>query len=369
MPVTGKGKNAFKHEPVFVFAKAQSADETVPSSGFTSAEHFAALVEPPAAAVSTSAAESRNFNIIHGDVLDSLRSLPEAHFSGCLTDPPYELGFMSKEWDKKGIAHSVEMWSEVYRVLSPGSYLLAFGGTRTFHRLTCAIEDAGFEIRDHLMWLYGTGFPKSKACLKPGYEPIVLARKPSKRVESLNIDGCRLNPGEVTKGNLPASERDMEGRTDYAVREPKPDHTLGRWPSNVILDKKIATHIDGGLKGASRYYYCTKATQKERNAGLDAFADKPSYMVENGGKGYYRNGEWHPRTTVTKNPHPCVKPLDLCRWLAKLISPKGRLLVPFSGSGSEMIGGLQSGWSEVVGIERESEYVEVAKARLAHWQQ
>jgi hypothetical protein len=164
------------------------------------------------------------FSIRQGDVLDVLRILPDDYCSGVLCDPPYELGFMSKGWDKSGIACSVEMWAEVLRVMEPGTYLLAFGGTRTFHRLTCAIEDAGFQVRDHLMWLYGTGFPKSQACLKPGYEPIVLARKPLKTTLPLNIDGARINPGKVVTsggGNF-AQWRRLEGRNDVPVHKGDP---------------------------------------------------------------------------------------------------------------------------------------------------
>lgn len=96
-----------------------------------------------------------------GDCLDILPTLEPDTFDGCLCDPPYELGFMGKHWDASGITYNVDLWRQVYRVLKPGAYLLAFGGTRTSHRLACAIEDAGFEIRDTIDWVYGSGFPKS----------------------------------------------------------------------------------------------------------------------------------------------------------------------------------------------------------------
>jgi DNA modification methylase len=99
--------------------------------------------------------------IIHKDCREGMRKFPDNHFDSCVTDPPYELGFMGKKWDAAGIAYDVSMWAEVFRVLKPGAHLLAFGGTRTYHRMTCAIEDAGFEIRDSLHWIYGSGFPKS----------------------------------------------------------------------------------------------------------------------------------------------------------------------------------------------------------------
>lgn len=96
-----------------------------------------------------------------GDCQDLLAEFPEHYFDSVITDPPYELGFMGKKWDSTGIAFQVETWGSVLRVVKPGAILLAFGGTRTYHRMTCAIEDAGFEIRDCMMWLYGSGFPKS----------------------------------------------------------------------------------------------------------------------------------------------------------------------------------------------------------------
>jgi DNA modification methylase len=192
--------------------------------------------------------------IINGDSLEELKKLPDNSVDSIVTDPPYELGFMGKKWDNTGIAYNVLLWSHCLRVLKPGGHLLAFGGSRTYHRMACAIEDAGFEIRDQIMWVYGSGFPKSfnvgKAvddilgnereflgslarsgrrggilgkevkilkeytkgssewegygtALKPAHEPIVMARKPlsEKTVAenvlrwgtgSINIDGCRI---------------------------------------------------------------------------------------------------------------------------------------------------------------------------------
>ena len=99
--------------------------------------------------------------IVNGDCLVELKKLKENSVDSVVTDPPYELGFMGKAWDSTGIANNVDMWSEVLRVLKPGGHLLSFGGTRTYHRMACAIEDAGFEIRDQIQWIYGSGFPKS----------------------------------------------------------------------------------------------------------------------------------------------------------------------------------------------------------------
>jgi DNA modification methylase len=97
----------------------------------------------------------------HGDCVDLMRAMPDCSVDSIVTDPPYELSFMGKTWDGAGIAYSLDMWREALRVLKPGGHLLAFGGTRTYHRMACAIEDAGFEIRDSIHWVYGSGFPKS----------------------------------------------------------------------------------------------------------------------------------------------------------------------------------------------------------------
>ena len=105
--------------------------------------------------------QKKDFRVINGNSLDVLLTLEENSIDAIITDPPYELGFMGKKWDATGIAYNVELWERALRVLKPGGYLLAFGGSRTFHRIACAIEDAGFEIRDTIMWLYGSGFPKS----------------------------------------------------------------------------------------------------------------------------------------------------------------------------------------------------------------
>ena len=124
-------------------------------------------------------------SVLLGDCLELLAAVEADSVDATVTDPPYELGFMGKKWDSTGIAYSTDLWSRVLRAMKPGAHLVAFGGSRTYHRMACAIEDAGFEIRDSLMWLYGTGFPKSLnlpggigTALKPAHEPIVLARKP-----------------------------------------------------------------------------------------------------------------------------------------------------------------------------------------------
>jgi site-specific DNA-methyltransferase (adenine-specific) len=197
--------------------------------------------------------------IHHGDCIEVMRTLPPSSVDAVVTDPPYELGFMGKSWDASGIANIVEMWSEVLRVLKPGGHVLSFGGTRTYHRMACAIEDAGFEIRDCLSWLYGSGFPKSLnlgdgrgTALKPGYEPIVLARKPFKGsvaatvakhgTGALNVDACRI------EGAKPDTTRGAGGQNGrygpIAAQGRIVDDGLGRWPPNVLLDEEAAAMLD-----------------------------------------------------------------------------------------------------------------------------
>jgi len=200
-----------------------------------------------------------------------LATLPDNSVHSVVTDPPYGLGFMGKAWDHA--VPGVEFWTAMLRVAKPGAHLLAFGGTRTFHRMACAIEDAGWELRDTLMWLYGSGFPKSKnlhgewegygTALKPAWEPIIMARKPfagtvadnviCHGTAALNIDSCRVDCGDVNpsiarrKGATnhlstePAAVSEAQGKlrsrqSVEAYSRPRPSDELGRWPANVLHD-------------------------------------------------------------------------------------------------------------------------------------
>lgn len=300
--------------------------------------------------------------IICGDALAKLRTLEANSFDGAFCDPPYGLsstekrsprratprassrakaaGFMGMEWDAR--VPGPEVWAEVLRVLKPGAPLLAFGGTRTFHRLACAIEDAGFILTDTLCWLHGQGFPKGKSQLKPAWEPITLAWKKGKR--ALNIEGARIPASE--DGRWPAnvllddvSSAALDRQSGALKSGPNPSRRLLPKTRNVLGrfegQPECVAHRGADSGGASRFFYCPKASQSERAGGT----------------------------------HPTVKPLKLCQYLATLILPPERdtprrLLVPFAGSGSEMLGARRAGWDDVVGIEREPTYVAHARRRL-----
>lgn len=300
-----------------------------------------------------------------GDCLEVLRTLPSASVDAVVTDPPYGLSFMGKKWDYD--VPSVEVWAECLRVLKPGGHLLAFAGTRTQHRMAVRIEDAGFEIRDMIAWVYGSGFPKSHnldgewtgwgTALKPALEPITVARKPlagtvatnvlSHGCGALNIDGCRVGTDVVSTHSRGANgafpKRPGETSAEESGRKQDQregiDHSerVGRWPANFIHDGSDdvgqAFPADLGMS-ASRFFYCAKASQEDRNSGAD-------------------------------NKHPTVKPTDLMRYLCRLVTqPGGVILDPFMGSGSTGRGAVLEGF-HFIGIEREAEYLEIAKARIA----
>ena len=404
-----------------------------------------------------------------------------------VTDPPYELGFMGKSWDSSGVAFNVEVWREALRVLKPGGHLIAFSGSRTYHRMAVAIEDAGFEIRDQIMWVYGSGFPKSHniskqldklagaerkvigsrpltgngktlksgfhqpdgsgagetikqdvyefteastpeaqqwqgwgTALKPAHEPMVLARKPligtvannvlTYGTGGLNIDGSRVGSEEMTKttsnGVKISENRSMSG----ANFERETIGTVtGRFPANFIHDgsdevvklfpdskggaypakrgQAINTafasgqETEGGFRAmgdsgsAARFFYCAKASKKDRNEGLDGFIGKEVGAKGNGlarqcatcGASVLDGCQCVDRTFVNPtraNHHPTVKPTSLMQYLVRLVTPlNGTVLDPFLGSGSTGKAAMYEGFN-FVGIELTPEYLPIAKARI-----
>ena len=345
--------------------------------------------------------------VLVGDCRVTMATLPDASVDAVVCDPPYELGFMGKSWDASGIACDVEVWRQAFRVLKPGGHLLAFSGSRTYHRMTCAIEDAGFEIRDQIMWVYGSGFPKSldvsKAidkidrseasearartftdaarqwfgwgtALKPAHEPICMARKPligtvaanvlAHGTGAINVDGCRIATDDPTSRTFKPSE--YEGPSGYRTVRTQETTTggspLGRWPANFIHDG--SDEAIAGLGEAARFFYLAKAGREDRDEGLDAFE-----LVRTGGMqatadGSMLTGAGNERTTARANMHPTVKPTDLMRYLCRLVTPPGgTVLDPFTGSGSTGRGAVLEGF-DFIGCELSPEYAEIARARI-----
>ena len=426
--------------------------------------------------------ENKNYKLYQGNMLDMLDVIEPNTIDSVVTDPPYELNFMSKGWDNAGVSFQKETWQKCYEVLKPGGYLLAFGGSRTFHRIACAIEDAGFEIRDTIMWLYGSGFPKSMniglaidkkngvdnrtgnivkgvgsnntnsmknglgesqefapeyeeriaqnewqgwgTALKPSFEPIIVARKPFKGslvdnvieygVGGINIDECRVGTETIKscggrKNILTGDERIGKSLGYNAPHEPLNTFHDGRFPANTILtydetdfDEVCGgfpnTKSGGGIKApaknintnnatnfqhskkyenvnytsdsgsASRYFYCAKASKKDRDEGLDTFEqekvnDGRQTPIDNA----FQRGE-----TLRKNTHPTVKPTSLMQYLVRLVTPNnGTILDPFNGSGSTGKAVMYENKErnknyKYIGIELTEEYLPIAQARIEY---
>lgn len=278
-----------------------------------------------------------------GDCREVLAQFAPSSFDAVVTDPPYGLRFMGQAWDRA--VPGPAFWEAAQRVAKPGAFLLAFGGTRTWHRLACAIEDAGWVIRDCLLWLYGQGFPKSRRSLKPAWEPILLAQNPG-APSALQVDACRIpaaSKGGYVNGpgtRVPGAARTTDG---FAQRSGDPCDGKGRWPANVVLDEEAAVALDvqsgvltsgfsagyvgpytaGAYKetiyadsgGASRFFYCAKAAPSERT----------------------HDGR-------VENAHKTVKPVALMRWLVRLVTPPGgHVLDHFCGSGTTGVACLEEG--------------------------
>lgn len=357
-----------------------------------------------------------------------LKLMDDNSIDAIVSDPPYGFSFMNKKWDYD--VPSVKIWKECLRVLKPGGHVLAFGGPRTYHRLACNVEDAGFEIRDQIQWLFGSGFPKSldvsKAlekidnaaakkwlgwgtALKPANEPIVLARKPLSEstiaknvlkwgVGGINIDGCRIGTELVENGRAGRSNNSggiMEAGMKAIGFAPK----VGRFPANLILDEQAAFELDeqsGVLKsgehkglletesknlvygkrkkaninafeassgGASRFFYCAKASKSERNSGLEGMPKRFTKTMNDGVVQRHHN-ESEP-SAYNQNHHPTVKPIKLMEYLCKLVTPyNGTILDPFMGSGTTGIAAKNLGFN-FIGIEVDSEYIQIAEKRIS----
>jgi len=255
--------------------------------------------------------------IVNADCVEHLKTIEDNYFDSVVTDPPYHLtsiakrftnsteakygkdgsfqrlskGFVGHEWDGGDIAFTTDLWKEVYRTIKPGAVLLAFAATRNYHRMATAIEDSGFEIFDMINWIYGSGFPKRKNLLKPAHEPIVMARKGVNK--PLNLDECRVGDFEQDTSKNRRNTQEEQIFKGGWKGDKGGEVVKGRWPANVIHD--------GLEEDWSKYFYCSKASKKEKD----------------------------------DTNHPTVKPIDLMRYLVKLVTPKdGLVLDPFAGTGT-----------------------------------
>lgn len=429
------------------------------------------------------------WEILQGDCLEVLRTLPENGADSLVTDPPAGISFMGKSWDsdkggrREWIAWLREVMTETHRVLKPGAHGLIWGLPRTCHWTATALEDAGFEIRDVITHLFGQGFPKSldvskaidKAAgidrevtqegarkvglpgqmdtkdssslrerrdipatdaakqwqgwgtaLKPAAEFWILVRKPCSEktvaanvqkwgTGALNIDGSRIEgvvPKTVSGGKAMNGGKFGDSESEREMYRVEWENTKGRFPANLVLshspyctedqcdiecavygldlqsgerasggggkgkrggsfgdgqdnpNRANALYFDKG--GASRFFYCAKISASERNAGLDEMPDRKGATLQDNGKDF-KTGSGNPRNTIVKNHHPTVKPTKLMGYLTRMITPHGgTVLDPFAGSGSTGIACKREGYS-FIGIEREPDYVEIARRRIEAW--
>jgi len=390
---------------------------------------------------------------------EHLAAMDPCSVDAIVTDPPYEIGFMGRSWDSTGIAYDPEFWRLCLNVLKPGGHLVSFGACRTYHRIACAIEDAGFEIRDSLHWLFGSGFPKSLdiskaidkaagaerevvgenpngrashenysldgaapnfrvtyqpitapatpeaqqwdgwgSALKPAHEPVILARKPlagtiaetvlEYGTGGLNVDGSRVGDTVDTwpKSRSYDSDKMAKPHSSEGFSKHETQGTgaapPGRWPPNVLLSPETAAKL--GDKASyfpvfdcgdeDRFFYAPKASREEREAGCEHLPAKGRAELTGrkpGSAGLEGMNGNNPYTganykTPIRNTHPTVKPVSLMRWLCRLITPPGGLVLdPFAGSGTTGIAAVSEGF-DFVGVELDPDHHAIAMARIEH---
>jgi len=400
--------------------------------------------------------EHDNLSLYCGDLREVLPTLPEALVDFVVTDPPYGLSFMEKDWDHE--VPGPEYWRAIARVCKPGALLLAFGGTRTYHRLTCAIEDAGWEIRDCLMWLYGQGMPKcgdigklidkskgaerevigdkldrpgyhlhegkGNGCygggnglhapgtdarlraaqitapatpeaarwtgwamaLKPAWEPIVLAMKPldgtiahnalTWGVAGMNIDPCRVACESRPKRDVHALRSAVEyhgnslcGRKDGSLGSSKAtgETSLGRWPANLLLDEDTASQLDEQTGTLTSGTNCVRTKSGDGYHGRFGKAGdvQVTYGDSGGASRFFYCGKATARDRGPNNDHPTVKPVKLMQYLLTLLSTPdgGVILDPFAGSGTTLLAAKWLG-RHCIGVELTEHNCEIARGRL-----
>lgn len=316
--------------------------------------------------------------LLAGDCLEVMAALEAESVDAVVTDPPYGIDFKGERWDGTAIREvaalagggqltpneALQVWArrwaeECRRVMKPGAHFLAFGSPRTYHRLAAGIEDGGLEIRDTLMWLYGSGMSKSRyysdgtaTTLKPAFEPVVLARKPlvgtvEENLQrfgtgTLQVADCRI--GERLPANVALGHEEECGFSSCA----------GPCPVAEADRSAVANRKSRGVL-PSRIFYCPKASRRERNAGCEGLPPRSLDLFPEAGKGGLSN-----------NPHPTVKPLALMRWLVRLACPAGGVVLdPTCGSGTTGCAAVLED-RRFIGIELEAPYMEIAAARIAY---
>lgn len=386
--------------------------------------------------------ESGAVTVYEGDCVEVLRGMPDGSVHSVVTDPPYGLEFMGKDWDapwkssgdvvpdpasvggfqdgaggnpysrsrvRYGVGAGYQDWctawaAECLRVLKPGGHLLAFGGSRTYHRLACGIEDAGFDIRDSIVWLYGSGFPKSHnigegwgTALKPAHEPIVVARKPFKGTVAgnvaeygtgaLNIDACRVPTTDSWAGTRTTALGVLNDDGWQPSTQNYGPHSSGRWPPNVTLTHSAECgegvcaagcpvaelDMESGDTISTDRPRRNSARAHNRTASMGkSVADWTSagHSDSGGASRYFPVFRWQPKAPTRERPridgvvHPTVKPLELVRWLIRLVTPSdGVVLDPFIGSGTTAEAAILENVG-CVGVEREVEYTPLIAERV-----
>jgi hypothetical protein len=342
--------------------------------------------------------------LYHGDCLDVMQQLPDNSVDAIVTDPPAAISFMGKSWDgdkggrERWSAWLAEIMREALRVTKPGGHAFVWALPRTSHWTACGVEDAGWEIRDRVVHLFGSGFPKSKnlgdgwgTALKPAAEDWWLCRKPfqgtvatnvlAHGTGALNIDGTRVGlAADKTKAPTRRGESASWFTTNDATNLGG-DDTKGRWPPNVVLDSDAAAELDadqpvtkssGGAgdksgKLAANVYGDYAGTTKGANAGGLGDVGGPSryFPVFK----YQAKAPTRERPVVvaedgTKTAHPTVKPLALMRWLVRLVTPPGgTVLDTFAGSGATIEAAIEEGF-RCIAVERKSIYLPLILTRL-----
>lgn len=338
------------------------------------------------------------YQVINGNNIEVLKTYPDNHFDSIVTDPPYGIDFLGKDWDAN--TGALETYQECLRVLKPGGHILAFSAARTYHHLAITLEQAGFEIRDQIMWIYSSGFPKSHDigrkiqkkfgvnetktikpkdpealkwegwgnALKPAHEPICMARKPMKSsilhnvqewgTGAINIAATRIGDDAMPIGAHTQTPNLFNPNKKSAYAE---ETRIGRYPANVI----------GEIKGYEKYFYCPKVSRKERHTGFDltTIPTNPEGMLDHA---YKQNDEFAGKnyqavkneTLKNGNNHPTVKPVELMKYLVKLVTPKGGIVLdPFNGSGSTGMACVELGF-DYVGIDLDNNYVDISMKRI-----